>query len=98
MHRVTNPFMVDTLTLWLAASIHSLSFYDLVARLAMKMGGVGIRNQEQLKNPAFVSSIEKYVSQIWIKTGLCQALGQWFHGDKCFGRGSLHLVGVPHQL
>ena len=69
------------------ASIHGLSFQQLVVRLPIKMGGLGIRNQEQLRNAAFVGAIEQCVPQIGVSTGLCPALAQQFGGDECFGRG-----------
>jgi hypothetical protein len=51
------------------------------------MGGLGIRNQEQLRYAAFVGAVEHCVPQIGVRTGLCPALGQQFGGDECFGRG-----------
>jgi hypothetical protein len=70
-----------------AASIHGLSFQQLVVRLPIKMGGLGIRNQEQLRYAAFVGAVEQCVPQIGVSTGLCPALAQQFGGDECFGRG-----------
>ena len=58
-----------------ATSIHELSFQQLVVRLPIKMGGLGVRNQEQLRYAAFVGAVEQCVPQIGISTGLCPALG-----------------------
>ena len=69
------------------ASIHGLSFQQLVVRLPIKMGGLGIRNQEQLRYAAFVGAVEQCVPQIGVSTGLCPGLAQQFGGDECFGRG-----------
>ena len=32
-------------------------------------------------------TVEQRFPQIGVRTGLCPALGQWFGGDECFGRG-----------
>ena len=69
-----------------ATSIHELSFQQLVVRLPIKMGGLGVRNQEQLRYAAFVGAVEQCVPQIGISTGLCPALGHQFGGDECFGK------------
>ena len=50
------------------------------------MGGLGIRNQEQLRLAAFVGAVEQCVPQIGIRTGLCPALAEQFGGDECFGK------------
>ena len=70
-----------------ATSIHGLSLQQLVVRLPIKMGGLGIRNQEQLRYAAFGGTVDQCVPQIGVSTGLCPALGQQFGGDECFGRG-----------
>ena len=70
-----------------ATSIHGLSFQQLVVRLPIKMGGLGIRNQEQLRYAAFVGAVEQCVPHIGVSTGLCPVLAQQFGGDECFGRG-----------
>ena len=67
------------------SSIQGLSFQQMVTRLPIKMGGMGIRNQEQLRLAAFVGSVEQCVPQIGSRTGLCPALAPQFGGDECFG-------------
>ena len=64
---------ISSLTLWgddndcvekgTVDSINVLSFQQLVVRLPIKMGRLGIRNQEQLRKEAFVGSIEQFVHQ-----------------------------------
>ena len=67
-------------------SIYGLSFQQMVTRLPIKMGGLGIRNQEQLRLAAFVGAVEQCVPQIGIRTGVCPALAEQFGGDECFGK------------
>ena len=68
-------------------SIQGLSFQQMVVRLPVKMGGLGLRSQEHLRYAAFVGAVEQCVPQIGISTGLCPALGHWLGGDECFGMG-----------
>ena len=68
-------------------SIQGLSFQQMVVRLPVKMGGLGLRSQEHLRYAAFVGAVEQSVPQIGTSTGLCPALGHWLGGDECFGQG-----------
>ena len=87
MSLITEVGATDCMIEGPVGSIHGLSFQQLVVRLPIEMGGLGLRNQEHLRCAAFVGTVEQCVPQIWVSTGLCPALGKWFGGDECFGRG-----------
>ena len=69
-----------------STSSYGLSFQQVVTRLPIKMGGMGMRNQEQLRYAAFVGAVEQCVPHIGIRAGLCPALAEQFGGDECFGK------------
>ena len=68
------------------ASIDGLSFQQMVVRLPIKMGGLGIRNLEFLSLAAFISSVEHSIPEIGTITGLCPALALQYGGDTSFGK------------
>ena len=68
------------------AVVNGLSFQQMVTRLPIKMGGMGVRNLEFLRLAAFIGSVEQSIPGIGTSTGLCPALGQQFGGDTSYGR------------
>ena len=49
-----------------STSSYGLSFQQVVTRLPIKMGGMGLRSQEQLRYAAFVGAVEQCVPHLGI--------------------------------
>ena len=59
MSLITEVGVTDCMIEGPVGSIHGLSFQQLVVRLPVKMGGLGLRNQEHPRYSAFVGTVEQ---------------------------------------